>query len=579
MSVEYLVNDSIVVCVTINNDIINGSSLLALSQSLGAICQPPKSADIFFNRRAHLPDYDDFGTGCFWAKTDDGGGTGQIVVHPVGLDEVRIRVEVTLVIARDQSKAWPTVDYNPTTMLVGSNVHPAIFTDPHTGDEVLYPSSDWGAMSRTFRLGFVFLEEVAGRRLFDKDTKTAIECGDVHLVRVQWAATKKVKRVSSFLQVFTVIYGQTIARGAGIISIANHLGLDFVPFIDPETRLLNGVLFKKYHSKKLVFSVSMYDKLVRLLQMHQPLEELSEALMQTINGSVREDITAHSEGIIVIVKKAQKELRSWTQSELEQFDFISPEVFLEGDPKATLWWLQRAIFILSHYRHRGGELKRFSFGVWLVPFIEDDILHFDVIAGINSKGFHWLRKLRDPVAKAWVLDKPEGPDSWAERLAKAASVSPSTVYSRRDLWRTRCEIDIEFSLQFYSDVLHFGQASMAKPENITELLAAVNDENGEALLRLYREGLEDFERKRVTILNPALASRPRAMQLEGPTDNPVEEDEDVEELEDLSLIEPESTNDRKPSGARKAGVPRLFKAKHPRLTVNVRPNSESGDLK
>ena len=55
-------------------------------------------------------------------------------------------------------------------------------------------------MSDDFRLGFVFLEEVAGGKLFDEETKLAIERGDIQLVRVQWAATKALKPVPQFLQ-------------------------------------------------------------------------------------------------------------------------------------------------------------------------------------------------------------------------------------------------------------------------------------------------------------------------------------------------------------------------------------------
>ena len=42
----------------------------------------------------------------------------------------------------------------------------------------------------------------------------------------------------------------------------------------------------------------------------------------------------------------------------------------------------------------------------LIPFtgevyIEDDVLHFDVIAGITADALHRMRGLRDPVAEAW----------------------------------------------------------------------------------------------------------------------------------------------------------------------------------
>ena len=141
------------------------------------------------------------------------------------------------VVAKDGSKAWLTVDYNPTTLMVGNNVHPAAFIDPHTGVADAWPSSSWAAMTRAFRLGFEFLEAMSEPRpLFDADTKLVIERGDFHLVRVQCAATKAVTNVTDFLQVCTVIYGQTIARGKGIINNAKHLGLRFKPYAHPRPR-------------------------------------------------------------------------------------------------------------------------------------------------------------------------------------------------------------------------------------------------------------------------------------------------------------------------------------------------------
>ena len=128
-------------------------------------------------------------------------------------------------------------------------------------------------------------------------------------------------------------------------------------------------------------------------------------------------------------------------------------------------------------------------------------------------------------------------ENWAERLAEAAKCSVATVYSRRDLWWNEIGINIAFPPQLYSDVLHFGQASTARPENVAKMLAAVKAEDGEALLRLYTEALTDFEHKRVTILNPALLERPRAMPLEAPPSGPPELDADGDEPDDLDFFE------------------------------------------
>ena len=128
----------------------------------------------------------------------------------------------SFVVAKDGRWAWLTVDYNPTTLTVGANIHPAAFIDPQTGVAHFWNLSSWAAMTRAFRLGFVFLEAMSQpNALLNAATKLAIERGDFHLVRVQWAATKAVANATEFLQEGTVIYGQTIARGRGIIDNAS----------------------------------------------------------------------------------------------------------------------------------------------------------------------------------------------------------------------------------------------------------------------------------------------------------------------------------------------------------------------
>ena len=69
----------------------------------------------------------------------------------------------------------------------------------------------------------------------------------------------------------------------------------------------------------------------------------------------------------------------------------------------------------------------------------------------------------------------------------------------------------------YSDILWFGHNSLAKPDNITALMVAVDQEDGAEAVRPHADALADFERKRVEIVNPALVSRPRAMELKLPS--------------------------------------------------------------
>jgi hypothetical protein len=400
---------------------------------------------------------------------------------------------------------------------VGHNVHPAAYIDPTTGVIDNCPSSSWPAMTRAFRLGFEFLEAMSGPdALFDAATRLVIKRGDLHLVRVQYAATKAAPNVTVFLQVGTVIYGQTKARGQGIVNNAKDLGLRFKPYAlpDPDDDRLSGFRLQKLHGTKLHVSVSFYDKLIRLQQMHQE-GTLTPAEAETVDRSVREDITAHSTFIQYIAEAAQKKLRRMSEADRKFFDLISPEEFLQGTPQPTAWWLERATSILAHRRQQG-RWVRYSFATWLVPFVEQDLLHFGVVASITTRGYHALLALPDKVAVAWRSDPTPGAGDWAGRLARVAGCSRSTVFNRRDKWRRVYGIDIAYPLQMYSDILYYGHNSIAKPESITALMVAVDQEDGDEAVRLHADAIADFERKRVEIVNPAFVPRPRAMELKLP---------------------------------------------------------------
>jgi hypothetical protein len=430
-----------------------------------------------------------------------------------------IRVDLKLRVAKDGRGAWLRVGFNPTSLTIGNNTHPAAFFDPQTGVADVWPSSSWAAMTRAFRLGFAFLAALAAPDdLFDAATQLAIARGDFHLESVQYAANKPAAKVTDFLQVGAVIYGQTIARGRGIINNAKHLGLRFKPYHppdqDPHENWLSGFMLQKLQGKKLHVSVAFYDKLVSLQQKHQETT-LSLAEAQTVNQSVREDITAHSSFILTIVAAAREKLANMDATDRQFFALISLEEFLRGPPTASVWWLQRAIYVLSHWRQQG-RWVRYSFGTWLVPFVEQKVLHLDVVASITTEGYYALLALQDPIALAWRSDPTPGAADWAGRLARAAGCKRSTVYNRRETWRKKYGIDIAYPLQMYSDILYFGHNSIAQPENITALMVAIEQEEGDEAVRLHAEELAAFERKRVQIVNPALVSRPRAMELKLP---------------------------------------------------------------
>jgi hypothetical protein len=540
MATEYIIVDPIVACLTVKAPAPQATSpgepwFRILSKSLKKVCSPREDEVRFFDGQAYVPVHAnnrDSKKSCSWTDTEDGGGYGQVILAWAEQPKMWVRVDVKLVVAKDGRWAWLTVGHNPTSLIVGNNVHPAAFIDSQTGAADIWPSSSWAAMTRAFRLGFIFLEAMSGSApLFDAAAKVAIDRGDFHLVSVQHAATKTVANVSDFLQGGAVIYGQTIARGRGIIDNAKHLGLRFKPFHppdqDPDENWLSGFMLQKLHGKKLHVSVSFYDKLVSLREKHQETTlSLTEA--QTVDQSVREDITAHSSFVLTIVGAAQEKLANMDEADRRFFDLISPDEFLRGTPMSTAWWLQRAIYVLSHWR-RKGRWVRYSFGTWLVPFVEQEVLDFDVIAHMTTEGYHALLALKDKVAVAWRSDPTPGAGNWAGRLASASGCARATVYNRRDKWRKKYGIDIAYPLQMYSDVLYFGHNSIAKPESITALMVAVDREDGDEAVQLHAEALADFTRKRVEIVNPALVNRPRAMELRLPFVTPP----DLDDFDDL----------------------------------------------
>jgi hypothetical protein len=522
---EFIVNDTIVA-----NLIIKAPALQAtdpgtelwfrrLARLLRGVCLPKEGYVKLFEGRAYLPVYAnnrDAKYSCSWAEEGEG-GSGHVILAWVDQPKMRVRVNIQFSVAQDGRSAWLGVEYNPTSLTVGHNVHPAAYVDPQTGELDLWPSSSWPAMTRTFGLGFDFLEAMTEPEpLFDDAAKLAIERDDVHLASEQWAATKTVPSITDYLQVGAVTYGQTKARGRTAVDNAKDLGLDFAPYQheDPNEDRLTGFTLTKKHGKKVHLTVSYYDKLVRVREMHQE-STLSLAESVTVDQSVRVDITAHPSFNLTMINAAREKVAKMDEADRAFFDFLSPDEFLAGTPKSTVWWVQRAMFILSHRRQQG-RWVRYSFATWLVPFVEEHVLHNDVIANITMRGYHALLELDDPIAAAWRTDPKPGARNWAGRLARIAGCKRSTVYNRRDEWWQEYRIDIAYPLQMYSDILYYGSNSIAKPENITAMMVAVKQKRGRKLVLLHAEAIADFERKRVRILNPALVSRPRAMELNLP---------------------------------------------------------------
>jgi hypothetical protein len=157
-----------------------------------------------------------------------------------------------------------------------------------------------------------------------------------------------------------VLYDQTIADGKGIIQLATHLGLVFTRY--PPIGRLTGVKLQKHQGNKLQYSVSFYDKAVRVAQMRQG-RSLTRFEAETVRSHVRLDVTIHSAGVLTLVGAARRRLRRLLQKRPKYFGGL--QRFLTAAPGTTVWWLERAVWILSH--PMTSDHSRRSFGSWLIP--------------------------------------------------------------------------------------------------------------------------------------------------------------------------------------------------------------------
>ena len=434
----------------------------------------------------------------------DGGCEGRIVLAPLEPGNRSHRISLTFKLVKGQGdRGWLTLSFNSTTIIAGDNVHPASLPDPATGEIVGWPSSSRVVLSQFFRLGFFVSESLfqqmtgAGRRLFDPATWARIEEGALHVVSTQNCAYLPSPDVSEDLKGLTVLLGQTIATGMGIINLATLLGLKFDgPYVDPHTHEVETVLVVKTQAKrkKPMISVSFYDKDARSRQMRQR-SGLSDSKAATVDENVRVDVTLHSLGVKAVVRQARMRLKQLIKIAPALMTRISPEEFLSGEPQSTVWALERAIWILS-VEPQDGKLFRRSFADWLVPYILQDVLRLDVITAFTVEGYEQFLQSPDKIAVAWRTAAPADVDRWAEALAKKANVTVQTLYNRQAAWRKRYGIDIARPNAYYRDALYFGANSVSKPRDRAATLAAQSGRDGDALLRLRDKAALDFDRLR-----------------------------------------------------------------------------------
>jgi hypothetical protein len=451
------------------------------------------------------------------AQRSDGGVKARVVLQVEECPAQRVMLGFKLVSGFDPYPASLHATFNPTTILAGNNVHPVTVADPETGEIRPFPSSDPLVVARMNRLGFDLLEQLHQQAtktralLFHPATRALIQGGDVHLVRAQWCAYFPTPDVPRFLQTVGLMYDHAIAEGRGIVRVARHLGLSFRYYPEAADACdTTGVMLIKSHGKKPLFSLVFYDKRRRVADMKQG-KSLSAQETATIRDNVRFDVTLHSAGIVALVVEARRRLPKLVAAR-PCFGRTWKEEFLAGDPKPSLWFLERAVRILS-VRILDGELTRRSFSAWLVPHLIKDVLRLDVLGSFDRGNLHRLAALDDPVAAAWRKDRANEPRGWVKRLAKAAGCSLPTVYERRDAWLKEFGIDIAVPFAAYRDILFFGSHSVMPPDQRWAFLAAGQTNRPLDIGKIFEEAAQDFERRRREIVGWTINRRPLAMEI------------------------------------------------------------------
>ncbi len=520
MTTEQLIQDSIAVSVTLDerND-PSRSEQDRIQDALERVCHDRQADVVVLFGRAHRILRRRLGipTSRSSFTTNDRGCSAEIFLEVGDEPAQQARIEVTLNRRDDDPMlSWLTIKLNPTTILGGNNVHPAAPSDP-SGRVVPNPSSALSVVQMNLRLGFHLLDELylqvsnASDSLYSEHTREIVRRGRFRVFWVQWAACLPTRDRALFLQTIAVLYGQTIARGKGVINLAAYLGLKLAPppDTDDETDDVKAVLLRKLHGNRPVFSVGLYDKRRRVSQVKQG-KSLTDPEKETVDRCVRVDITAQSDGVVAICKAARSRLKTWRKRGL---GFVAPsweDEFLSAEIEPTAWWLERAVLLLS-LSWENDRLVRRSFAAWLVPHMLHKVLRLDVIAGFTSRGFHALCALDHEVAAAWRRIKDYGGENWARGLAKPARCSPATVYNCRNEWLEEFGIDVTLPHAFYRDMLFFAPNSLTEPRVRSAWLHAVRKGDGAAVVRSARHAQAVFNRLRTSVVGSAIRADLRRM--------------------------------------------------------------------
>ena len=522
MAKESLVSDTIVLRVALDwrgqdLSLTGTTSLHAITTVLAQFPRLPAGRIFVIYGRDHkllLPHPANPEQGTRWIPKPSGGGTLELVLARVDAPAQWVCLSYEVYpqqgdVDLDEPESWLVVDFNPTTIPTGNNVYPATIADPETGEIDEIPSSSPRFLVAAHRMGLDLLGQLARQagltngELFSDRTLRAIKQGDVHVVRSQWAAYLPAA-VRAFLQLLVVLYEQTIADKQGIIQLASHLRFTFTHY--PDTGPLTGVMLRRRQGNKKQYTITFYDKAAEVARMRQG-RTLTRIEAETVRSHVRLDMTVHSAGVLTLIGEARRRLPQLLQKRPKYFDATSAQRFLTEAPRSTVWWLQRAVWILAHTTT---NFSRQSFGSWLVPKMLHEVLRLDSIAGFTSADLDALSRQKDQIVAAWCqTERVE--DDWAGALAQAAQCSKGWVYERRKQLLAKFKIDIALPFAFYRDLVFYGPNSLTKPKDRAALNAALARGDAATNLRLRQEAVKDFDRRRLSVVGGTVQAPPLRM--------------------------------------------------------------------
>jgi hypothetical protein len=488
-------------------------------------------------------------SGTQWHPNPGGGGTLELVLARVDTPVQQVRIKFIAYpdnqSVGDDPAAYLVTQYNPTTILAGNNLLPATIADPVTGEIDELPSSAPKVLTKVFRMPFRLLSSFAQQAsltkqaVFGERTLQAIEAGDIEVIRTQNCCYFPTPDVFVFLQTFAILFDQTIDDGKGVRQLANHLGLKFSLFRHPTNNLLTGVMLQKTQGAKVLWSFVFYDKRARVAQMRQG-KSLTAEETATVQQNVRFDITVHRLALVTaIINPARKVLPELIKINPRWFAKLETERFLTESPRPTVWWLERAIFILSLVQF-AGQLRRESFGRWLIPMVIRRVLRLDCIAGFKSSDLDALVTSTDPIIVAWRDEKSADLDDWAGALATRANCAKSSVYAQRKKVLQAHKIDIALPFAFYRDLVFFGPNSVTKPQDRAALNAALAGDDAATNLRLRQKAAAEFDRRRIGVVGRAIAGPPLPLPVKVPVDRQAPEIDEATAAPAV-LVKPQET--------------------------------------